>query len=135
MAKVVKEMTVAQLELALQRKKRRLDSLIGRREKLQRQLDRVERMIGDIAGRGAADGDTRTKRRRRPKNKRSLRSLVLDLLTKNKKGLSISELHERVEGAGYKTRSRNFRNVLYQCLYNTDGISHEKETGKYVLKS
>ena len=134
MAKVVKEMTVAQLELALQRKKGRLDSLVGRREKLQRQLDRVERMITEIGGRGAAEGDKRSKRRR-PKNKQSLRSIVLDLLGRNKKGLSISELHERVEGAGYKTRSRNFRNVLYQCLYNTDGISHEKETGKYVLKS
>jgi len=134
MAKVVKEMTVAQLEQALQKKKGRLDALVGRREQLQRQLDKVERSIEDIAGRGAMEGDLR-KRRKRPKNAQSLRAIVLDLLTKNKKGLSISELHERVEGTGYKTRSRNFRNVLYQCLYNTEGISHEKETGKYVLKS
>ena len=77
MAKVVKEMTVAQLEQALQKKKGRLDSLIGRREQLQRQLDRVERLIEDIAGRGAVDGDLR-KRRRRPKNAQSLRAIVLD---------------------------------------------------------
>ncbi len=133
MAKVVKEMTVAQLEQALDKKRTKLDTLLGRREQLQKQLDRVDKQIQGLAGRVPLEGVPR--RRRRPKNDRSLRAVVLDLLTRNKKGLSISELHERVEETGYKSRSNNFRNVLYQCLYNTEGIVHEKETGRYVLKS
>lgn len=133
MARVVQEMTVAQLEQALLKKKGKLESLLTRREKLQRQLDKVQRQIDGIAGR-SGDGGMRRRKRRRPRNTKSLRTIVMDLLGKSKKGLSISELHERVEQTGYRTRSKNFRNVLYQCLYNTEGISHEKETGKYILK-
>jgi energy-converting hydrogenase A subunit M len=126
-------MTVAQLEQALLKKKGKLESLLTRREKLQRQLDKVQRQIDGIAGR-STEGGLRRRKRRRPRNTNSLRAIVMDLLAKSKKGLSISELHERVEQTGYRTRSKNFRNVLYQCLYNTDGIAHEKETGKYILK-
>jgi hypothetical protein len=133
MAKVVQEMTVAQLEQALLKKKGKLESLLSRREKLQRQLDKVQRNIDGLAGRSAEGGMRR--RKRRPRNAKSLRTIVMDLLGKSKKGLSISELRERVEQTGYRSRSKNFNNVLYQCLYNTDGIAHEKETGKYILKS
>lgn len=133
MAKVVQEMTVAQLEQALHKKKGKLESLLTRREKLQRQLDKVQRQIDGLAGR-STEGGMRRRKRRRARNAKSLRMIVMDLLGKSKKGLSISELRERVEQTGYRSRSKNFNNVLYQCLYNTDGIAHEKETGKYVLK-
>lgn len=134
MAKVVQEMTVAQLEQALLKKKGKLETLLARRDKLQRQLDKVQRQIGGLAGRSEEGGGTQRRKRRRPRNAKSLRTIVMDLLGKSKKGLSISELRERVEQTGYRSRSKNFNNVLYQCLYNTDGIAHEKETGKYILK-
>ncbi len=133
MPRVVKEMTVAELEKALTTKRGKLEKLLGRREKLQRDLERVERQIRGLAGRVAGEGKVR-RRRRRAKNEKSLKTYVTELLTRNKKGLTMAELQDRVLEGGYKSRSRNFRNVLYQTLYNTSGISHDKETGRYLLQ-
>lgn len=135
MPKTPREMTVAQLERALEKKRSRLEMLTTKREHLQRLLARTEAQITSLAGRAAADGGTVRRRRKRPKNTQSLRACVLDLLSRSKKGLTIAELHDRVQAAGYKSKSRNFRNVLYQCLYNADEVSQDKETGKYMLKT
>lgn len=126
-------MTLAQLERALEKKRTRLEDLQSRRESLQQQLARVEGQIAGIAGRGAGPGGVR-KRRKRPRNAQSLRSYVEDVLSRNKKGLTLAELHSKIEETGYKSKARNFRNVLYQCLYNSDNVQLDKSTGRYGLK-
>jgi hypothetical protein len=35
---------------------------------------------------------------------------------------------------GYKSGSSNFKNVLYQTLYNDSKIVHDRKTGNYRLK-
>src|SRR5688500_3669097 len=108
MARPTTGMTVAQLEQALHKRKAKLELLLARRTKLQRSLEKVQGQILVLAGRGASeDGDVRRRRRRRPKNEKSLKAYVLDVLGRNKKGLSISELDQKVQEAGYKTRSKN----------------------------
>lgn len=133
MARPSRELTLAQLERALEKKRSRLQLLQSRRETLQQQLARVESQIAGIAGRGAAPGGV-YKRRKRPKNAQSLRAYVTDVLTRNKKGLTLAELHEKIAETGYKSKARNFRNVLYQCLYNSDDVQLDKSTGRYGLK-
>ena len=127
-----KKVTVAQLERVLASKRSRLDALVKRRQRLQNQLDGVERQLQGFSGR---DADRVTRRRERTRNSPSLREVVVRLLTQHRKGLSMAELREQIAAAGYKSHSTNFRNVLYQCLYYLKGVKHNKKTGKYVLKS
>lgn len=133
MAKMSGEMTLAQLERALEKKRSRLEDLESRRSSLQQQLAKVEAQISGIAGRGAGSGGVR-KRRKRPRNAQSLKDYVKDILSRNKKGLTLAELHEKLEQTDYKSRARNFRNVLYQCLYNSEDVQQDKSSGKYALK-
>ena len=46
----------------------------------------------------------------------------------------MADLTTKITEAGYKSSSSNFRNVLYQCLYNTKTISFDRATGTYRLK-
>lgn len=134
MARAAGEMTLAQLERALEKKRTKLDDLHSRRDSLQQQLAKVESQIAGIAGRAGAGGGGVRKRRKRPKNAQSLKAYVNDILGRNKKGLTLAELHEKLEQTDYRSRAQNFRNVLYQCLYNSDDIQQDKSTGKYALK-
>ena len=81
---------------------------------------------GAVSGRFVvADDASRTK---------SCCAVVLEILGKNKKGFTLADLAVKVNESGYRSTSRNFRNVLYQCLYNTEGITHDDATGCYRLE-
>jgi hypothetical protein len=134
MPRLARELTVDQLERALARKKARLAALVRRRARLQNQLQRVTRQVHEIAGRGTVDAVVVRKPRRRRGNSPSLREVVLAALTKNKAGLAIGDLEEHVRATGYKSRSTNVRNVLYQCLYQAKEIKHDKRSGRYVRR-
>lgn len=128
MAKTSPDLTVAELERMLNARKTALRDLLKRRAKVQKELDKVDAEIQILTG------TTARRRGARTKNKRSLRETVLELLKKNKKGYSLAELSRIILDSGYKTTSTNFRNVLYQCLYNTPGVYHDESTGTYRFK-
>lgn len=128
MAKPPVEMTVAELERILNTRRSALQELNKRRSKVQKELDKIDAEIQTLTG---ASG---RQRGRRSKNKLSLREMVLDLLKKSKKGYSLADLSRIILESGYKTASTNFRNVLYQCLYNTNGIYHDEASGTYRYK-
>jgi hypothetical protein len=130
MAKTTGVMSVAELEQILEDRKVKAVDLGKRREELQKQLDEIDRQILEVMG----DNRVVRRRRRRLKNEMSLRSHVLELLGKSKKGFSMADLTTRIMEAGYKSSSRNFRNVLYQCLYNTEGVTFDQASGCYKLK-
>lgn len=132
MSKQGDEMTVAQLEQLLNTRRTQLDNLLRKRERLTKELEEVEKKIDEI------DGITGGRRRRRnmtprPRNPQSLQKVVIELLTKNKKGFTLSELADAVLATGYKTNSTNFPNVLYQCLYNSNKFFHDPQTGTYKI--
>ncbi len=131
MAKPTTELTVAQLEQLLNSRKSQLDTLLRKRAKLTNELEEIDKKIDEM------DGGTAGRRRRnlnpRPRNPKSLHAVVLELLTRNKKGLTLAELAEKVLATGYKTHSTNFPNVLYQCLYNSDNFFHDEKTGTYKI--
>ncbi len=126
------EYSVAQLERMLTERKNRLDGLRRKQERLRTELDKVEDEIAVLEGRRASSRFPRQPINR-AKNDKPLHQHVVEALTKNKKGLTLSGLAEKVLEAGYKTTSTNFNNVLYQCLYNSDRIGHDSATGHYHL--
>lgn len=130
MAKTAGVMSVAELEQILEDRKVKAMDLGKRREELQKQLDEIDRQILEVMG----DNRVIRRRRRRLKNEMSLRSHVLELLGKSKKGYSMADLTSKIMEAGYKSSSRNFRNVLYQCLYNTEGVTFDQASGCYKMK-
>lgn len=125
-------LSVSDLEKILDDRKVQLRELAERRTALQTELDKVDEEIQSIIGPGGSMPKGR--RRRRVKNEQSLRAHVIEMLSANRKGLSLGELAEKVISTGYKSHSKNFRNVLYQCLYNTPGITHDSDTGCYTYK-
>jgi hypothetical protein len=118
----------------LQRRKTLLDVLTDRRVKLQRDLERVESRIMTLEGRRSG-ALIMTRRRKRPKNEKPLSQVVMDILSRSKTGYPLAKLSEKVLATGYKSGSADFKNVLYQCLYNSSQIVHEPESGNYKLKS
>ena len=125
--------SVADLERILDERKTLLQELVKKRDAAQKELDKLDAEIQGLVGVGGNAARFR-RRRRRVKNDMSLRAVVMEILGKNKKGFTLSDLADKVTETGYKSASRNFRNVLYQCLYNTESIVHDEVTGCYRLE-
>jgi len=135
MAKNTKDLSVADLQRLLDDRKSQLNDLHKQRDRLYSDLANVEQRINSLRGRKGAYGVGRGRKAgKRPKNAKSLRDVVTELLTKNKNGYTLAKLMEKVLKSGYKSNSTDFKNVLYQCLYNADEFSHDAKTGKYVIK-
>jgi hypothetical protein len=129
MARPAADLTVAELTRILNVRRDTLRALNKRRSKLQTELRKVEAEIRAVTG-TAGPG----RRGRKSANSLSLRETVLQLLQKTKKGYSLSDLSQTILESGYETSSTNFRNVLYQCLYNMAGVYHDEKTGTYKYK-
>ena len=136
MPSTLKDCSVSDLERMLKARKSELDNLIKKRDTKLKELSLIEKRIKVLEGRKRATAQkTRRKSRKRAKNKLSLRSTVTDVLSKNKNGIALDPLSKRILATGYKSNSGNFKNVLYQCLYNHDEFIHDKKTGLYRVKS
>lgn len=133
MSKVPSGLSIADLEKALEEKRDYLQDLLKKRDQAQKEIDRLDAEIQDAANVDRPIGRMR-RGRRRVKNETSLRAVVLDILGKNKKGFSLADLAAKVSETGYMSNAGNFKNVVYQCLYNTDSIIHDDATGCYRLK-
>ena len=57
--------------------------------------------------------------RKRPKNDKPLPAVLADVLS-GKGPMALDDIHDAVVDTGYKTSSKNFKNVIYQNLYNKD---------------
>lgn len=135
MTPIPEEFTVADLEKILNAKKVQVEELAKKRAQLQKQLAQVDAEIQALIGTTRRPLPGTGRRGPRTRNEKSLRDHVLEILSKAKKGHTLAELAEQVQAAGYHTASSNFRNVLYQCLYNTKDVYHDEASGTYKLKS
>jgi hypothetical protein len=133
MVKDTKDLTVGELERLLDARKSEFVSLSRRKSKLERDLIKVQKRMALLEGRR---GGPRLGRKfgKRPRNEKSLHETVVELLSKTKKGYPLAELADKILGTGYKSKSSDFKNVVYQCLYNAKEIIHDPETGTYRLK-
>lgn len=136
-------MSLAELESMLKEQKHRLDSLKKKQKNLEKDLESVNREIATIEGKGGRrrgrppgkkSSAKKKVRRRRAKNKKPLKGYVTDVLNGNKKGLTLQQISDNVKSAGYKSKSKSFKNVLYQCLYHNEEFVHDSDAGTYKLK-
>ncbi len=147
------EINVADLERILDERKSLVQELGRRRDALHLELAEIQEQLQGIVGTEVTVKKTGAKRGRppgtgkrgpgrprgsknrgaRPKNERSLRDVISELLGKSKKGLTLEELTPKIVEAGYKSNSSNFSNMIYQNIYNSEGIVKDPETGCYSL--
>jgi hypothetical protein len=101
----------------------------------QNSLASVEKEIETLSGKDTSPG-TKTRRKigKRPKNAKSLKVVMTEVLTKNKKGFSLNNLTAKITEAGYKSKSRKFSNVVYQTIYANKQFIHDEKAGTYRLK-
>ncbi len=99
-------MSTAELQAELRRRERGLSSLIKKRERAAARLEEIDREIASLGG--AAMG------RKRAKNDQPLADALVDSLTGTT--LSVTEVAQAVQHAGYRTTSPNFRTIVNQTL-------------------
>jgi hypothetical protein len=132
MPSTLKDCSVYDLERVLIARKSELKNLIKKREKKLKVLSVIEKRIKVLEGpKQAAGGKKHRTSRKRARHAQSLRSTVTEVLSKNKTGIALDPLSKRILATGYKSNSGNFKNVLYQCLYNNKEFIHDKKTGLY----
>lgn len=120
--------SIGQLKGLLREQLDKLNSLRRQRRSLAKELRGLDRQIGQLmGGRTKPTAQTNTaekspkapkpaRRRKLPKNDRPLYDYILEILGESKKGLSPTEVRDKVLAAGYKTYSSNFYNVVYMNL-------------------
>jgi hypothetical protein len=123
--------SIADLERLLDEKRAQVQVLLEKREQTRKLLDQLDAEMQMAAN---FDGPVSRRGQRRIKNESSLRTVVTEILGKHKKGLPLGDLVDKVAESGYRSASRNFRNVVYQCVYHTEGIVHDEATGNYRLQ-
>ena len=133
MAKESAPLSIADLERILDERRAELQELLKKREHALKELVKLDAEIQDSLNPNFPIGRVR-RVRHRVKNETSLRTVVQGVLTKNKKGFPLSDLVNKVTETGYKSSSSNFKNVVYQCVYNTEGIVHDGATGCYRIE-
>ncbi|HUG17620.1 MAG TPA: hypothetical protein VMM56_01500 [Planctomycetaceae bacterium] len=126
-------LSLSELESLLKEQKSRLAELQKRQSVLKKELDGVNSEISVLKGKGRTRGTSKRVKRRRPKNAQSLRAVIIELLSANKKGMNLQEIHDAVVATGYKSNSKNFKNVVYQTLYHKDEFVSDSKTGNFKL--
>lgn len=133
MARPLSKLSLSDLQRELRTRQRstetRFKSLQRRRDGLQQRLDAVDAEMASLAsqlGRSARQGG-----RRRPQNDSNLADALVQVLTG--KTLSVTDVAEAVQKAGYQTSSPNFRTIVNQTLIKDKRIKRV-ERGQYTAK-
>jgi hypothetical protein len=139
------DLSVAQLERLLSDKKGKLATLGKKKANLQAQLASVDKELGSLQGAdvpaaapASAPALRKKKRGQRgklPRNAQSLGAVVTGVLGQTPKGLNLKDLVAAVLDSGYKTKAKNFSNVVYQCVYNAKTIYRDDKSGTHRLKA
>jgi hypothetical protein len=122
------------LEMELRRRDRGVRRLQKRRAKLLAKLDQLDAMIRDQGGTIAAARGAAARAGgggRRPRNEMNLEDALAKVLTG--KTMSVTEVAEAVQRAGYRTGAANFRTIVNQCLIRSDKFK-KVSRGQYTAK-
>lgn len=124
----LESMSLSEIKQVLRSRENQVESLKRKRDKLTAQLQEIEEQISSLEGTLSVE-----RRGVRARNDKSLKTHVQEALRKSKKGLTLNELSEAVKAAGYVSNSHNFKNVLYQSVYNSTNVSRDDSSGRYAL--
>jgi hypothetical protein len=132
-SKKLTDVSLAELQDELQRRRKQLPGLQAKRDKLAKQLAEVDKQIEMLQGKGKAPAKPSTRKtRKRPKNAVSLPD-ILEKVMKGKGSVGIGEAMEMALAEGYKSSSSQFRNIINQTL-NKDPRFKKVARGQYTLK-
>lgn len=123
----MKNLSIGEIQGLMKRRKSEVIKLQKRRSFYEKRLNQVIAKIDSISG-GVV---VRIRHKKRVKNETSLHVVVTQILSRTKKGYSLVDITNKVMETGYKSHSKNFRNVVYQCLYHMQNIQHDANTGLY----
>jgi len=133
--------SISDLRAELDAKERQLGKLRSRRAVVARELDKIDRQIGVLEGKGgrvkAAPKRAKAvpKRARRAKQRatgKPLTAYITDALKSAKGGVSVTNVVEAVQKAGYKSYSKDFYAIVAKTLLTDDRFKRIKR-GVYTL--
>ena len=134
MPRLSNHLTIAQIESMLNSRRAQLATLSKDRTKLQKQLDSVNARITQLSGGAAIKGGLAVNAAGRARNSASLIDMMTSQLQKAGKALSVSEIVEGVQAAGYRSTSSNFRGIVNQTLIKERKRFANAGRGIYQLK-
>ncbi|HEX4123316.1 MAG TPA: hypothetical protein VHY37_01215, partial [Tepidisphaeraceae bacterium] len=113
-------MNIGQLQELLLARKSEVAKLHKQRADLAKKLAQVDqklsRIDGTVASRGRGAVAVKRGGRKRAKNAKSLADMINDALSKIGKAMSVGDIMEAVQDAGYRTTSPSFRGIVNQTL-------------------
>lgn len=121
------DLSIADLERILDRRRSKLTGLERERGKLVKQLDALDREIGALGGNGRSKSG-------RARNASSLTETIVEVLRKANGALKVAEIVSRVEASGYRSSSANFRGIVNQALIKDKRFLKGDTRGSYLLK-
>jgi len=131
--------SIAAIQAELQR---RLATLQKKRDQVAAELDDLDREIAACATAGPnhvskrsppRTGGQRNGAARRPRNATNLATALRKLLAR--RTMSVTDMSEAVQAAGYRTSSPHFRTIVNQTLINNPEVFRRVSRGKYTAKT
>jgi len=122
-------LTLDQLELMLNQKRRELSRLSRKRATAQRRLEDIDEKIRRLGGSGIAMRGGG----RRARNDQSLVEVIHTVLQKAARPLRVSAIADAANEAGYRSSSANFRGIVNQMLIKDPRFTSQSR-GFYQLK-
>jgi len=123
------DVSTTALEAELERRASQVDELLEERDQLASRLSEIDDMLAAL--KVSTGPVTRTGGRRRPRNKQNLADSLAGVLKGRE--LSVTELTEAVQKAGYKTSSPNFRTIVNQTLIKDPKRFKKVSRGVYTV--
>jgi len=120
-------MSIQELQAELQRRERGIRKLERRRERLLDELAQVDTELGAVGALGAGG-----RIRRRPRNEMNLVDSLAVVL--NGKTMSVTDVTQAVQKAGYITTAANFRTIVNQALIREKKVFKKISRGQYTAK-
>ena len=117
-------LSISALENMLSQK-RELSKLRRQRGALEKELAKMDRRIESLGG-GRARG--------RAHNEKSLTALMHEILEKSGKPMQVGDIVAKVQAAGYRSSSANFRGIVNQTLIKERKRFASAGRGLYQLK-
>ena len=120
------DLSIARLESMLRERKSELNMLRRQREKVQQQLNEIDRRIASLGGSKMRGGG-------RARNAESLVATLEAVLRGSGKPMKVGEIVDAVQKRGYQSSSANFRGIVNQTLIKEKQFSSAGR-GLYQMK-
>ncbi|MHC4984368.1 MAG: hypothetical protein ACYTF6_14525 [Planctomycetota bacterium] len=131
--------SIAELTKLLAQKQKQLAKLAATRKKLVAQLEKVDARMAAVKGARVARGRPRAGAKRRrgrprgPRQKKTLKQAVAEILDGSRKPLGAKDIAAALPGAGYVSKSQNLLTMIGSVLSRTPEFRRVSR-GKYRLQ-